>query len=132
MDAFYASVEQRDRPELRGRPGIMGADPAGRGGGSPPPDQARPLGRHTAGRLAAVPAEYLEARFGPGGRGLQALAHGRDDRGVEPFAPPKSMGAEETFGRDHRDAERLNATLREQAERVARELRARGYAGRCV
>ena len=42
------------------------------------------------------------------------------------------MGAEETFGRDHRDADRLNATLREQAERVARELRAGGYAGRCV
>jgi len=90
------------------------------------------MGLHTIGQLAAVPAEYLEARFGPSGRGLQDLAHGRDDRGVEPFAPPKSMGAEETFGRDHRDAERLAATLREQAERVARELRAEGYAGRCV
>lgn len=90
------------------------------------------MGLQTIGQLAAVPAEYLESRFGPSGRGLQDLAHGRDDREVEPFAPPKSMGAEETFGRDHRDAERLAATLREQAERVARELRAEGYAGRCV
>ena len=90
------------------------------------------IGVQTIGQLAAVPAEYLEARFGPSARGLRDLAHGRDDRAVEPFAPPKSMGAEETFGRDHRDVERLHATLREQAERVARELRADGYAGRCV
>src|SRR4029078_10354029 len=79
-----------------------------------------------------VPVGYLEALSGRGGRGLHALAQGRDDREVEPFAPPKSMGAEETFGRDHRDLDRLGATLREQAERVARELRESGYAARCV
>jgi DNA polymerase IV len=34
MDSFYASVEQRDHPELRGQPVIIGADPkAGRGRG---------------------------------------------------------------------------------------------------
>jgi nucleotidyltransferase/DNA polymerase involved in DNA repair len=29
MDAFYAAVEQRDRPELRGRAVVVGADPRG-------------------------------------------------------------------------------------------------------
>src|SRR5262245_60990080 len=31
MDAFYASVEQRDRPELRGRPLAVGGQPNQRG-----------------------------------------------------------------------------------------------------
>ena len=42
------------------------------------------------------------------------------------------MGAEETFEHDTRDVEVLRATLRGQSERVARELRAEGYAGRTV
>ena len=90
------------------------------------------MGVRTIGQLAGLPEAHLRARFGDTGALLRALAKGSDDRPVEPFAPPKSMGAEETFERDHRDVDRLLATLRAQAERVARELRADGYAGRTV
>jgi DNA polymerase-4 len=48
MDAFYASVEQRDRPEIRGRPVIVGADPRGRGVVSAASYEARRFGVHSA------------------------------------------------------------------------------------
>jgi len=49
MDAFFAAIEQRDRPELRGRPVIVGADPKG--------------GR---GRGVVSTASYEARRFGVG------------------------------------------------------------------
>ncbi len=49
MDAFYAAIEQRDRPDLRGRPVIIGADPKG--------------GR---GRGVVSTASYEARRFGVG------------------------------------------------------------------
>ena len=51
MDAFYAAVEQRDRPEFQGKPVIVGSDPKGgkgRGIVSTCSYEARRLGVHSA------------------------------------------------------------------------------------
>jgi DNA polymerase-4 len=48
MDAFYASVEQLDHPELRGRPVIVGGDPKSRGVVSAASYEVRPFGVHSA------------------------------------------------------------------------------------
>lgn len=48
MDAFYAAVEQRDNPDLRRQPVIVGGDPASRGVVATCSYEARQFGIHSA------------------------------------------------------------------------------------
>ena len=68
------------------------------------------LGIHTAGELRAFDVHALEQHFGRYGRRLSELAHGIDDREVQPDRPTRSVSAEDTFA-DDRPLQDLDGTI---------------------
>ncbi len=66
LDAFFASVEQLDNPEYRGKPVIIGGDPASRGVVSTCSYEARAFGVHSAMPMARAVQLCPQAVFLPG------------------------------------------------------------------
>jgi nucleotidyltransferase/DNA polymerase involved in DNA repair len=65
LDAFFAAVEQRDHPELRGKPVIVGGDPHSRGVVSTCSYEARKFGVHSAMPLSTALRLCPEGIFVP-------------------------------------------------------------------
>ena len=66
MDAFFASVEQLDNPELRGKPVIVGGAPNERGVVSTCSYEARRFGVHSAMSLTEAYRRCPQGIFVPG------------------------------------------------------------------
>ena len=90
------------------------------------------LGVSHAADVRRFPKEFWIERLGKAGDLLYDRAGGVDPRPVEPFTPPKSESAENTFAKDTKDREELSAWLLRQSERVGENLRKLGLAGRTI
>jgi DNA polymerase-4 len=94
------------------------------------------LGIRTIGELAAAEPRLLVERFGRStGAWLHEAAHGRDERPLVTEREPKSISRETTFERDlhpRRDRDALSAIFTRLCEKLAEDLRRKGYRGRSV
>ncbi len=130
MDAFYASVEQRDRPGLRGRPVLVGGSPRERGVVAAASYEARRFGV----RSAMPMAEAL--RLCPGAVRLSPdfERYRRESEAVQeifrsytPLVEPLSLdeafldlsGTEDLFGPPEETAREIKERIREERSLVA-------------
>jgi len=89
-------------------------------------------GIYTGADLKRVPEAELIRRFGKTGAFYSRIAHGEDDRPVQPHRVRKSVGVEETFVEDVRALAEKERLLREMAEELARRLDKADLAGKTV
>ncbi len=122
MDAFYASVEQRDHPELRGRPIVVGgAGP--RGVVAAASYEAREFGVHSA--MPSVEAKRLcrDLVFVSGDMKRYAAVSRRIFEIFRTFSPlVEGLSLDEAF-LDLTGSERLLGSAREVGEHLRREVR---------
>jgi len=87
----------------------------------------------TVGELAALSEPTLVAMLGrAAGRQLNALAHNRDFRRVEPGRRRGSIGSQRALGRGRHSAEAIDATLVAIVDRITRRMRTARRVGRTV
>ncbi|THF88065.1 DNA polymerase IV [Deinococcus sp. KSM4-11] len=90
------------------------------------------MGIQSGAQLRAASQDDLVTRFGAMGTHFWRIAHGLDDRPVEPDRPSKSIGTEETYSDDLRTIQAVQARLPVLAEGVERRLARAGLAAHTV
>lgn len=128
MDAFFAAVEQRDEPALRGRPVVVGADPKdgkGRGVVSTASYEAREYGIHSAQPISQAYRRCPQAAFLPVDGPKYRRESERIGQILREFTPQVQFvsideayldvsGSLRLFGGKRRIAERIRACIRER------------------
>lgn len=125
MDAFYASVEERDRPELIGKPVIVGGSPQGRGVVAAANYKAREFGVHSAMPASKALRLCPEAIFLP--PRIHDYAEVSDQiqnifKDYSPLVEPLSLdeafldisGSEMCFGNAETIAKEIKARIRDE------------------
>jgi DNA polymerase IV len=125
LDAFFAAVEQRDRPELRGKPVIVGGAAGDRGVVSAASYEARRFGVHSAMPLRTAAARCPSGVFLPvDGRKYQRVS--RDVMAIlrryTPLVQPISIdeafldvtGSRALFGDGEAIGGRIRETIRDE------------------
>jgi DNA polymerase-4 len=127
MDAFYASVEQRDRPELRGLPVIVGGSAENRGVVCAASYEARKFGVHSAmptvtARRLCPQGIYLPTRMAHYAQIARQLRH--IFHSFTPLVEPVSLdeayldvrGCEGLFGTPEEIARQIKTRIRQETD----------------
>ena len=130
MDAFYASVEERDRPELRGKPVIVGGTPEGRGVVAAANYVVRQFGVHsampakTAMRLCphAIVLPSRIDHYAKISRQIREIFH-RYTPVVEPLALDEAFldvsGSHQLFGSAQQIGRKIKQDIKDELQLVA-------------
>jgi len=130
MDAFYASVEERDCPQLRGKAVIVGGTPEGRGVVAAANYEAREYGIHSAMPAARAKRLCPHAIFLPSRLGYYAeVSHEIRDifHRFTPLVEPLSLdeafldatGSESLFGSSVEIGRRIKHAISDKLQLVA-------------
>jgi DNA polymerase-4 len=90
------------------------------------------LGIQTVGQLAELSLDFLRLKFGKQGTMLYSLSRGQDESPVTPCSEAKSIGHEETYGKDLFSWEEMTKRILILSEAVGFRLRQRHLACRTI
>ncbi|MGM0443638.1 MAG: DNA polymerase IV [Fibrobacterota bacterium] len=122
MDAFFASVEQRDDPRLRGKPVIVGARPGTRGVVAAASYEARRFGVHSAMPIHRASALCPHAYFITPRRGRYTEDSARIMAVLRDFSPRcEPLSVDEAF-LDMSGCERIMGSPRDIAQSIQAQL----------